>query len=88
MSGLGNLRACAAVVAAALMFAGCGGDDNADAGDETADYMVEVVRADFPEPNGRAARGSIAVRVTDKPPKARVDPRTGKVIRETMAQEG
>ena len=39
-------------------------------------------------PNGGAARGSIAVRVTDKPPKARVDPRTGKVIRETTAQEG
>lgn len=29
---------------------------------------------------GGVARGSIAVRVTDKPPRMRVDPRTGKVI--------
>jgi hypothetical protein len=34
------------------------------------------------------ARGSIAVRVTDRPPKARVDPRTGKMIREKTVQEG
>lgn len=30
--------------------------------------------------SGGAARGSIGVRVTGRPPKARVDPRTGKVI--------
>jgi len=32
--------------------------------------------------NGAPPHGSIAVRVTDKAPKARVDPRTGEVIRE------
>jgi len=37
--------------------------------------------------SGGAARGSIGIRVTGRPPKARVDPRTGKVIREKAAQE-
>ncbi len=57
----------------------------AEAGKRTLSYAVAGglegdVRAALAD--GATPRGSIAVRVTDKAPKARVDPRTGDVIRD------
>lgn len=62
-----------------------------EAGDKTLSYHVAAglegdVRAALS--TGAPPRGSIAVRVTDKAPKARVDPRTGKVIREKTRSGG
>jgi hypothetical protein len=49
-SGGANLRAGAAVAAAALVLgtAGCGGDERRDAGVSDGTYTVDVVRAQFP----------------------------------------
>jgi hypothetical protein len=50
-SGQANLRACAAVAVASLVFAaaGCGGNERRDAGVRDRTYTVDIVRAQFPE---------------------------------------
>ncbi|MGH2943318.1 MAG: hypothetical protein ACRDLN_11170, partial [Solirubrobacteraceae bacterium] len=58
-----NLCACAAVAAAVLALAGCGGDERRDAGVADETYTVAVQRTSFPREQRLAQRSAFVITV-------------------------